>query len=102
MKGTDDASGTLHVHVNLFAMYNFKVVNSYGPGNGVRSQALALAASGTEQVRTAHFCHSADSGITIKALFLRVSMAALLLDTKIRFLQIPEHNTLDIHTLRVQ
>ncbi|KIM90510.1 carbohydrate esterase family 8 protein [Piloderma croceum F 1598] len=48
-KGTDDASGTLRVHANSFAMYNIKVVNTYGIGNGVGSQALALSAYGTEQ-----------------------------------------------------
>ena len=37
-----------------------------------------------------------------RALLLRVFMAALSSATKIRFLQIPEHNTSDIRTLRVQ
>lgn len=45
--GSDDASGTLRVHANSFKMYNINVVNSYGIG----SQALALSAYGTEQVR---------------------------------------------------
>ena len=48
--GSDDASGTLRVHADSFSMYNIKVVNSYGIG----SQALALSASGVEQVRTVH------------------------------------------------
>lgn len=46
-QGSDDASGTLRVHGNGFSLYNVKVVNTYGIG----SQALALSASGTEQVR---------------------------------------------------
>lgn len=36
-------------------MYNIKVVNTYGAGNGVGSQALALSAYGTEQVCTVVF-----------------------------------------------
>ncbi|KIM83640.1 carbohydrate esterase family 8 protein [Piloderma croceum F 1598] len=48
-KGNDDASGTLRVHANSFAMYNMKIVNTYGTGDGVGSQALALSAYGTEQ-----------------------------------------------------
>jgi len=43
--GNDDASGTLRVHADTFAMYNINVVNSYGIG----SQALALSAYGTAQ-----------------------------------------------------
>jgi pectinesterase len=42
-------------------MYNIKVVNTYGAGNGVGSQALALSAYGTEQVCTARICHHFDS-----------------------------------------
>jgi pectinesterase len=49
-KGNDDASGTLRVHANSFAMYNVNVTNTYGIG----SQALALSAYGTQQVCTAH------------------------------------------------
>jgi hypothetical protein len=37
-------------------MYNIKVANTYGPGNGVGSQALALSAYGTEQVSKAYIC----------------------------------------------
>ncbi|KAJ7247342.1 carbohydrate esterase family 8 protein [Mycena rebaudengoi] len=41
--GNDDASGTLRVHKNNFAMYNVNVRNSFGQG----SQALALSSYGT-------------------------------------------------------
>ncbi|KZT60059.1 carbohydrate esterase family 8 protein [Calocera cornea HHB12733] len=46
--GSDDASGTVRVHKDQFAMYNLNLVNTFGenPDNG---QALALSAYGNEQ-----------------------------------------------------
>ncbi|KAF8824862.1 hypothetical protein HHX47_DHR7000050 [Lentinula edodes] len=41
--GSDDASGTLRVHKDDFALYNINVKNTFGQG----SQALALSAYGT-------------------------------------------------------
>jgi len=41
--GSDDASGTLRVHKDNFALYNVNVKNTFGQG----SQALALSAYGT-------------------------------------------------------
>ncbi|KAJ3997148.1 putative pectin methylesterase, partial [Lentinula boryana] len=41
--GSDDASGTLRVHKDDFALYNVNVKNTFGQG----SQALALSAYGT-------------------------------------------------------
>jgi pectinesterase len=43
--GSDDASGTLQVHQDNFALYNVNVKNTFGEG----SQALALSAWGTNQ-----------------------------------------------------
>lgn len=41
--GSNDASGTLRIHKNDFAMYNVNVKNSYGKG----TQAIALSNYGT-------------------------------------------------------
>jgi pectinesterase len=68
-KGSDDASGTLRVHANSFAMYNIKVVNTYGPGNGVGSQALALSAYGTKQVSKAYICFDLDDILFYKGFY---------------------------------
>ncbi|KAF7366958.1 Pectinesterase [Mycena sanguinolenta] len=42
--GSDDASGTLHIHKNNFKMYNVNFKNTFGPG----SQAIAIAQYGSQ------------------------------------------------------
>jgi len=41
--GSDDASGTLRIHKNNFALYNVDVKNTFGPG----SQAIAISQYGS-------------------------------------------------------
>lgn len=92
--GNDDASGTLRVHADSFSMYNINVVNSYGIG----SQALALSAYGNAQVRINVLWYRVLRNNV--HYFLRASMAAHLLVTKIQFLLISEHNILALRILR--
>jgi pectinesterase len=42
--GSDDASGTLRIHMDNFSLYNVNVKNTYGEG----SQALAVSMEGTK------------------------------------------------------
>ena len=44
MAGSDDASGTLRIHKNDFALYNVNVKNTFGPG----TQAIALSQYGSK------------------------------------------------------
>jgi pectinesterase len=45
--GSDDATGTLRVHKDNFALYNVNVKNTFGPHTSSGGQALALSAYGT-------------------------------------------------------